>query len=132
MQFVYRDVLQLEGKPKVGTRQCVALVQTCLPGIGHTSTWKAGAAVLNNDKIEAGTAIATFVNGHYPNRSHGNHAALFVRHAPNGFWIMDQWSDDAAKPVVSSRLIHHKRPANKNGAWPLGGENAMAYAIIES
>ena len=43
--------------------------------------------------IANGTAVATFVNGQYPNQPHGNHAALFVRLMPDGkgIVIFDQW-----------------------------------------
>lgn len=47
--------------------------------------------------VGKGTAIATFVNGRYPNYSHGNHAAIFIRALPNGIEVFDQWR--GAKPA---------------------------------
>lgn len=132
MAFVYSKVLSLEGTAKVGTKQCVALVQNYLPAVGHTSLWKEGDVVLGNKDIVAGTVIATFVNGRYPSAPHGNHAAFFLRHAINGFYIMDQWSNDTDKPLVSERFIKaggKKRFAS--GWWPGGGQNAYAYSIVE-
>lgn len=88
--------------------------------------------MLGNREIVPGTAIATFVNGCYPNLRHGNHAAFFVSQAVEGFWVMDQWRDDGKKPLVSKRLIHTKgKNQLPNGTWPGGGDNAYAYSIIE-
>jgi hypothetical protein len=44
---------------------------------------KEGAAVLENKEILPGTAIATFVNGRYPNLRSGNHAVFFASQAVN-------------------------------------------------
>lgn len=130
-QFVYSDVLELEKTSKVGTKQCVALIQH-FTAAGHHSAWKKGDSVLGNKTILPGTAIATFVNGSYPHASTGNHAAFFLRHDVDGFWVMDQWASDNQKPRVSSRLIRKKsKTQNPNGSWPEGGNNAYAYSIIE-
>jgi hypothetical protein len=132
MSFVYLQVLGLQNTKKVGTKECVALVQAFLPAVGHTSSWKEGESVMGNKDIAPGTAIATFVKGRYPSLRHGNHAALFVAQAVEGFWVMDQWRDDQKKPFVSQRLIRTKgKKQLANGAWPSGGDNAYAYAIIE-
>lgn len=131
MAFVYSGVRDLESTKKVGSRQCVALVQYYLPSIGPTLRWQPGEPVFLNKSIRPGTAIATFVHGKYPNRPHGNHAALFLCHGSNGFWVMDQWSDDKKKPLVSSRFIHQRGQQLKSGAYPYGGDNALAYSIIE-
>jgi hypothetical protein len=104
---------ELEKKAKVGSKQCVALVQY-YAHVPHTGRWKAGQAVLGNYKIMKGTAIATFENGCYPNRSHGNHAAFFVRLGAHGIWMMDQWNDDIKKPVISLRFVE-SRGVNKDG-----------------
>lgn len=131
MNFVYSNISQLEGADKVGTKQCVALVQKFLPAVGQTSCWVQGDTVYGNKDIVPGTAIATFVNGRYPNARRGNHAALFLSHGENGFWVMDQWADDLKKPQISSRFIRTKGKQFPSGAWPEGGNNAYAYSIIE-
>ncbi|WP_374580578.1 BPSL0067 family protein [Pseudoduganella sp.] len=136
MQYIYSQVADLEGKAKVGSTQCVALVQA-YAGAPHHRSWKAGAPVLGNNNIRIGTAIATFVNGGYQSKSGGNHAALFLRHGVNGFWVMDQWRDDRPpgenkKPTISSRFITARRlKQKKDGSWPDASNNADAYQIIE-
>lgn len=62
----------------VGTGQCVAFVQRCA-GAPVTAGWRKGTAVKGNMNISRGTAIATFdASGRYPNRSTGNHAAIYI------------------------------------------------------
>lgn len=128
MPYVYSKVTELEGLAKVGTLQCVALVQH-YANVPHTSLWRAGADVFNNLTLAPGTAIATFVDGRYPNLPHGNHAAFFLKHGANGFWIMDQWAD-ARKKTISSRPIF-RMAKQKNGAWPHASNNANAFSVIE-
>ena len=106
MPYIYVRVDDLENHEKVGTKQCVALIQT-FTDAGMTASWRQGAAVLGNKAMLKGTAIATFVRGRYPNQAHGNHAAFFLRHGPNGFWVMDQWLADQKK--VSRRDILNRR-----------------------
>ncbi|MBB3117857.1 BPSL0067 family protein [Pseudoduganella violacea] len=135
MSFVYPQVSALEGKPKVGTTQCVALLQS-YAGVPNHRAWRAGTEVLGNKNIRTGTAIATFVKGHYPSKPSGNHAALFLRHGVNGFWVMDQWKDDRPpginkKPRISSRIRSRGLAQSRNGSWPDASNNADAYQIIE-
>jgi len=59
----------------VGSGECVDLLKICAK-VSHTQYWQEGNQVWGN-KIPTGTAIATFENGRYPNRS-GYHAALYV------------------------------------------------------
>ena len=132
MRFVYTLVLNLQGIEKIGSKQCVALVQKFTPGVGNTSLWKEGEPVLGNKDIVPGTAIATFINGRYPSAPHGNHAAYFVAQGVDGFFVMDQWADDEAKPFVSKHFISTKgKKKQSNGWWPEGGRNAYAYSVIE-
>ena len=44
MSFTYSQVAELKNTEKVGSHQCVALVQT-YAGLPHTSAWKPGGAV---------------------------------------------------------------------------------------
>jgi len=128
MPFIYTRVDSLQLHEKVGTKQCVALIQA-FTGAGNTSSWRQGARVLDNKDILKGTAIATFVRGIYPNHAHGNHAAFFLRHGPKGFWVMDQWADPI-KELVSSRFIP-TRGKSKDGTFVRPSDNADAYSIIE-
>jgi hypothetical protein len=128
MSYCYSEVDELEDQPVVGTHQCVALVQK-YAGAPVTSAWRQGEAVLGNQALKKGTAIATFVNGRYPSRSHGNHAALFVKAAGNGIWIMDQWKSES-KTTISLRFLA-PRGKNRQGQYIRPTENAEAYSVIE-
>jgi len=129
MPYVYSKVDDLNGTEKVGSKQCVALLQHygILP---HTSKWAAGASVFGNQAVLKGTAIATFVDGKYKSLSTGNHAAFYVSQDTKGIWILDQWSSDASKPKVSMRHIKPKG-TNSDGAFVDPSNNADAYSIIE-
>jgi len=128
MPYVYVRVDDLENHEKVGTKLCVALIQT-FTDAGMTASWRQGAAVLGNKAMLKGTAIATFIRGRYPNQAHGNHAAFFLRHGPNGFWVMDQWLADQKK-VVSARYIESKGRLT-DGTFRRASDNADAFSIIE-
>ncbi len=128
MSYVYPKAADLTGQPVVGTHQCVALVQE-YAGAPITSTWRQGEAVLGNITLKSGTAIATFVNGRYPNRAHGNHAALYVRQASNGIIVADQWKADN-KTEISVRLIR-SLGKDKRGNFIQPSDNADAFFVIE-
>ncbi len=102
MPYVCEDLEKYRGRT-VGSGQCVALVQKAA-GVPHTSTWTAGERVKGAGIIRAGTAIATFFDGVYPNKSSGNHAALYISHDGNGIRVLDQWTSHAA----SERTIRYK------------------------
>lgn len=65
MPYIYPNVRNLDGEPKVGDFECVALIRhyTNAPS---AASWHEGEKVLGNKKILPGTAIATFVNGRWP------------------------------------------------------------------
>lgn len=128
MSYCYSQVDELEDEPVVGTHQCVALVQK-YAGAPVTSAWKQGEPVLGNKTLKKGTAIATFVNGRYPNHSHGNHAALFVKASGDGIWVMDQWKSES-KTRISLRFLS-PRGKTKQGKYIRPSENADAYSVIE-
>ena len=105
--FVYSKVSDLEGAPKVRSGECAALVQWHAR-VGLTKNWRQGIPVRGNGGlIKKGTAIATFEDGFYPNRSHGNHAAFYLWQNDDGIQVMDQWSG-LSKPTISSRLMKFK------------------------
>lgn len=129
MPHVYSEVNSLENQPKVGDRQCVALIQHYLGG-PQASHWQAGDRALDTLTITPGTAIATFVSGHYPNFPHGNHAAFFLRRDGDCIWMMDQCVNDHTKLRISSRRIC-RRGQNKDGSYQVPVDNADAYSVIE-
>jgi hypothetical protein len=122
------NVDSLEGTDKVGTKQCVALVLYYTKTQNNTA-WEQGGAVIGNDKIEKGTAVATFVNGKYLNNKTGNHAGFYMSQDSNGFTIMDQWFDDVKKPKVSSRYLS-RRGKNSDGSFVNPSNNADAFSIV--
>jgi hypothetical protein len=129
MPYIYSKVDDLENTDKVGTKQCVALLQEYL-SLPQTIMWKEGKAVLGNQNITKGTAVATFSNGKYVNHSTGNHAAFYVSQDTGGVWIMDQWANDKTKPKVSKRYVR-KKGTFKDGKYVDPSNNAEAYSIIE-
>lgn len=128
MSYMYLKVDELKDKPVVGSHHCVALVQL-YGGAPVTTAWRQGAVVVGNSELQKGTAIATFVNGRYPNHSHGNHAAFFLRAEPGGIWVMDQWKDEK-KTSISPRFIR-ARGQTRSGKFLQASDNADAYFVIE-
>jgi len=97
MPRVYQDVDSLQNSAIIGSGSCVLLVQRYV-SVGHTSTWREGAQVRGNHSIRKGTAIATFVNGRYPNLPTGNHAAFYISQDSGGMWIMEQFREPLHNP----------------------------------
>ena len=74
------------------------------------------------DAPTKGTAIATFVNGKYPNQPTGNHAAIYVSQDGGGLWVYDQW---AAQGMVKKRYIRFK------GGVGSASNDGDAFSVIE-
>jgi hypothetical protein len=129
MSYVYPKVDDLEGTAKVGTKECAVLVQYYAKA-PPTTSWKPGADVLGSPPVAKGTAIATFVNGAYPNKGNGNHAALYISRDAAGIYVMDQWSNDVTKPKVSKRYLR-KKGKNPDGTFVDPSNNAEAFSVIE-
>jgi len=104
MPYVYSKVDKLAKTSKVGNKQCVALIQHYTRA-GRTATWREGTRVRGQLTLEKGTAIATFVDGRYPNKASGNHAAFYLKQDATGIWVMDQWANNEKKPTVSARHL---------------------------
>lgn len=126
--YVYARVDDLENTDKVGSRQCVALIQH-YAAAPATALWKQGSAVRGNMLLTKGTAIATFVDGRYQSHAHHNHAAFYMSQDATGIVVMDQWLSDKSKPKVSHRHIPFKGK-NKNGAFNDPSNNADAFSVI--
>lgn len=129
MSYVYSKVDDLEGTDKVGSKQCVALLQHYAE-LPNTSMWKEGKPVFGNSLLAKGTAIATFMDGKYLSHSTGNHAAFYLSQDPNGIWVMDQWANDKTKPKVSKRYIRKKGKLS-SGGYVDPSNNAESYSVIE-
>ena len=128
MAYVYSEVEDLEKTKKVGSQQCVALLQH-YARLPTTVFWKEGKPVMESGAIAKGTAIATFVNSKSQSLPTGNHAAFFLSKDANGMWSMDQWSSPNKK-WVSKRHISRKGKL-PSGAYKDPSNNADAYSIIE-
>lgn len=132
MPHVYREVQSLERHALIDGGDCVALIKALAPGLKGlaTSSWRPGVKVVDSRGLQPGTAIATFVDGRYPNKRTGNHAAFFLSYSGNAIWVMDQWKNDDKRPWVASRLI---RPAlkHRDGTLRDPSNAAEAYYVIE-
>ena len=124
--FVYSKARALDGTEKVSTGSCATLMQWYTK-VGRTSTWREGLKVKGNgNKIKTGTAIATFVDGKYPNKLTGNHAAFYLSQNNTGIWIVDQWKQ---KSKVTKRFIKYKGKL-KDGRYDDPSNNGDAFAAI--
>lgn len=118
----YVDVGTITGK--VSTGSCASLVQH-YTRVGPAKLWRQGESVRGNATIKRGTAIATFVNGRYPNEKHDNHAALYVSQDSKGIRVVDQWDGrEAGERVLTFQ-------GEKDGSWIDPSNNGDAMSIIE-
>jgi hypothetical protein len=109
MAYIAMAPSSFEGR-KVGSGQCVAYVQKAARA-PNSGLWKQGIKVLTagHGAIVRGTVIATMVHGTYPNRPHGNHAAIYISHDPGGIWVYDQW---LGQPVHQRYIRNHGGTGN--------------------
>lgn len=126
MPYVYQEAEALEKMPAVGNKQCVSLIKqfTKAP---PSSLWKEGAKVKGNLLLKKGTAIATFVDGKYPNNGTGNHAAFYVSQDAAGIVVVDQWSTSGT--VRKRRLAFLGK--DQNGRWITPSNNGDAFSVVE-
>ena len=112
MPFIVHNAPLWEGR-KVGTGQCVALVQAA-SHVPNTASWKQGIRVLSASagEIAVGTVIATMEDGHYANHSHGNHAAIYLGHDATGIYVIDQWIGHPARPRFIQDRGNQGSPSN--------------------
>lgn len=127
MPYLYAEAESLVKLPVVGTKQCVALIKQYAKA-PPTAMWKEGSAVKGNSVLTKGTAIATFVDGIYPNHGSGNHAAFYVsQDAIKTCWVVNQWS--------TSRTIQYRRLAfkgkSKDGSFISPSNDGDAFLVIE-
>lgn len=77
--------------------------------------------------LTKGTAIATFVNGKYPNKPTGNHAALYVSQDASGITVVDQWTGSGK--IRKRVLVFKGKDKNSNFVDPSG--NGDAFSVVE-
>lgn len=149
MPHVYWAFFTLNKMEKVDTGECVRLVQMYLPQLGHTTGWKPGERVIDmlerGGKIESGTAVATFVNGRFPQTGH-RHAAFYegpvtacsydstLKRCPiMGIIVLDQWNPQPnakPRPLITRRTVN-RRGKHSDGSFPHISDNADAFFVIE-
>ena len=116
------DYLDKAYKNDAGETHCVEFVRQTL-SLPHTSMWIEGTKVTEGATIARGTAIATFVNGKYPQTgSTGKHAAIYLEQNKVGIVVLDQWK---AQGSVKKRTI--KFTPTKPGL----SNDGKAFSIIE-
>jgi hypothetical protein len=103
--------------------QCVGLVKVYAK-CPATSSWKAGILVKDLPHIQEGTAIATFIHGHYPSHASGNHACFFVEFLSNGtgFVVLEQHVPPH-RNLIQKRTIYYNQPGSPSN-------NGSAYSVI--
>lgn len=126
MPYVYDNAEELENLPQVGTKECVDLMKT-FGKAPAASQWTEGARVKGTSTLRTGTAIATFVNGKYPNMPSGNHAAFYLRQDAAGLWVIDQWRNSGS---IRKRLLRFKG-ADPEGHYRDPVNNGDAFSVIE-
>lgn len=126
--YIYTKVEDLDNKPKVFSGECAGIVQWYTKA-GLARSRRQGISVKNNgQKIKKGTAIATFVDGFYPNMSHGNHAALYISQNARGIIVMDQWNGPNKKTISRRELRFLGK--NADGTFINPSNNADAFSVI--
>jgi hypothetical protein len=126
MAYVYEDAEELVGLPTVGNSQCVALIMryTQAPA---TPRWKEGKQVRGDLLLKKGTAIATFVNGKYPNNNTGQHAAFYLSQDAAGIWVVDQW---LASGTIQKRQLRF-RGKKRDGGFVDPSNNGDAFSVVD-
>jgi hypothetical protein len=90
--------------------QCVSYVKQVCPTLPATTSWKQGAQVKDNNKIVAGTVIATFnASGKYE-----GHAAIYVSQSPAGVYVYDQYVAPPNPKPVGPRTLRWGAPRDVN------------------
>jgi hypothetical protein len=113
------------GKQKdvVGDGHCVTLVKA-FSGAPAASLWREGEKLDQTSimRLAPGTVIATFFDGRYPSRPHGNHAAIFVGPVAGGIKVFDQWKERSP----SIRVLMFGRDPSVGVA-----QRPEAYSVVE-
>jgi hypothetical protein len=82
----------------------------------------------NGKHIRKGTAVATFEDGFYPNRSHGNHVAYYISQDAKGIQVMDQWYEKDNDKIGTRTMRFKGKKAN--GLYINPSNNGDALSVI--
>jgi hypothetical protein len=110
-----------------GSTECVEFVKQAA-GTPASALWREGVRIKKlsaseQDTIARGTAIATFVQGKYPQTGNtGMHAAIYLGQNADGIVVLDQWR---AQGKVLQRTIPWapRKPGLSN--------DGSAFSVIE-
>lgn len=104
--------------------QCVSFLKAAIPALSGktTKTWVKGDDVTEGTSLDVGTAIATFVNGEYPQNATG-HAAVYLGQNAVGIQVLDQWATQGKVLNRTIRWIPLKAGDIVN--------DAKAFSVIE-
>ena len=133
IEQVYEGLLPTEAEKIVmpvaknhrGRSECVQLLKNLMDA-PRTLSWREGRKLKASwEQIKPGTAIATFKQGRYPQKSRargGKHAAIFLRASEAGIYVFDQF---AGQREAAERFIpwHHPRDRKPSN-------NASAYSTV--
>ena len=134
MPFIIPRVRDLIGLPHEGEGDCVTLIKNLAPGLKGlpTTCWQAGTRVLDVKNVVPGTAIATFIDGKYPRKFTGNHAAFFWGYSGDEIWVIEQFKNNSKAGTIDFRLIHRpQRLRNGTFARQTPSNNPQMYYVIE-
>ncbi len=100
-----------------GSKECVALVKHATPELQgiRASDWKEGEKIkgAGDPPLKPGTALATFKDGKYQNKSTGNHAVVFDRYGEQdgkkGMYVLEQ----ARRVPTRTKFIPFNAPNGK-------------------
>ena len=111
-------------KNDAGNTECVEFIKATLDA-PPTNLWREGVKIEKGKKsVLAGTAIATFINGKYPQTgSSGKHAAIYLDQDGSGIIVLDQWR---AQGSVQKRTIRWN-PTDPSSL----SNNGNAFSVIE-
>ncbi len=131
MPYICPNLRVLEEHSVAGDGDCVALIRASVPGLRGTgpSGWRQGAAVVGEQRIARGTAIATFEDGRYANRAGVDHAAIFLDYAGAGIWVLEQ--REGADSATVQRSFIATGAAGNNGEFADPARAAAAFSVIE-
>jgi hypothetical protein len=110
-----------------GNTECVEFIKQTLSA-PDTILWREGSKIKRleanqPDPVARGTAIATFVAGHYPQTgSTGKHAAIYLGQNAEGIQVLDQWK--AQGKVLPRTIPWHPRHAGLSN-------DGKTFSVIE-
>ncbi len=110
--------------PGANGTQCVSFLKAAIPALSGKTTkmWIKGDDVKQGVSLDAGTAIATFVDGVYPQNATG-HAAVYLSQNDAGIQVLDQWATQGKVLERTIRWVPLKTGDIVN--------DANAFSVIE-